>query len=130
MLTALNQSLCQQPKRTPFITCCVAIIDLDKKQMQWSKAGHPEIYHYCTHKDAVDELTADSYPLGVSQKSDYSDETVHLHAGDLLIFYTDGLPEAANPSGEDIRLQSTRKEYPPRCTRWPLIDGRHQSNGR
>ena len=99
MLTALNQSLCQQPKRTPFITCCIAIIDLDEKQMQWSKAGHPEIYHYCTHKDAVEELTAESYPLGVSQKSDYSDETVHLHEGDLLILYTDGLPEAANPSG-------------------------------
>ena len=99
MLTALNQSLCQQPKRTPFITCCVAIIDLDEKQMQWSKAGHPEIYHYCTHKDTVEELTAESYPLGVSQKSDYTDETVNLHEGDMLIFYTDGLPEAANPSG-------------------------------
>lgn len=99
MLTALNQSLCQQPKRTPFITCCIAIIDLDKKQMQWSKAGHPEIYHYCTGTDTVEELTAESYPLGVSQKSDYSDETVYLHEGDLLIFYTDGLPEASNPNG-------------------------------
>ena len=99
MLTALNQSLCQQPKRTPFITCCVAIIDLDKKEMRWSKAGHPEIYHCCTHENTVEELTAESYPLGVSQKSDYSDETVHLHEGDMLIFYTDGLPEAANPSG-------------------------------
>ena len=99
MLTALNQSLCQQPKRTPFITCCIAIIDLDKKQMQWSKAGHPEIYHYCTRTDTVKELTAESYPLGVSQKSDYSDETVYLHEGDLLIFYTDGLPEASNPNG-------------------------------
>lgn len=99
MLTALNQSLCQQPKRTPFITCCIAIIDLAEKQVQWSKAGHPEIYHYCRDTDTVEELTAESYPLGVSQKSDYSDETVHLHEGDLLIFYTDGLPEAVNPGG-------------------------------
>ena len=99
MLTALNQSLCQQPKRTPFITCCIAIIDLDEKQVQWSKAGHPEIYHYCRDTDTVEELTAESYPLGVSQKSDYSDETVHLQEGDLLIFYTDGLPEAVNPGG-------------------------------
>ena len=99
ILTALNQSLCQQPKRTPFITCCIAIIDLDEKQMQWSKAGHPEIYHCCTHDNAVEELTAESYPLGVSRKSDYSNETVRLHEGDMLIFYTDGLPEAANPSG-------------------------------
>lgn len=99
MLTALNQSLCQQPKRTPFITCCIAIIDLDGKQMQWSKAGHPEIYHYHRSTDTVNELTAENYPLGVSQKSDYTDEMLDLHEGDLLIFYTDGLPEAVNPSG-------------------------------
>ncbi len=99
MLSALNQSLCQQPKRTPFITCCVAIIDLDEKQMQWSKAGHPEIYHYQKDADTVNELASESYPLGVSRKSEYTDETLALSEGDLLIFYTDGLPEAINPSG-------------------------------
>ena len=98
MLSALNQSLCQQPKRTPFITCCVAIIDLDEKQMQWSKAGHPEIYHYHKSTDTIDELASENYPLGVSQKADYTDETVTLSAGDSLIFYTDGLPEATNTS--------------------------------
>ena len=98
MLSALNQSLCQQPKRTPFITCCVAIIDLDEKQMQWSKAGHPEIYHYHKSTDTIDELASENYPLGVSQKADYTDETVTLSDGDSLIFYTDGLPEATNTS--------------------------------
>ena len=98
MLSALNQSLCQPPKRTPFITCCVAIIDLDEKQMQWSKAGHPEIYHYHKSTDTVNELASETYPLGVSQKADYTDETVTLSDGDSLIFYTDGLPEAANTS--------------------------------
>ena len=99
MLSALNQPLCQEPKRTPFITCCVAIIDLDEKQMQWSKAGHPEIYHYQKGADTVNELAAESYPLGVSQKAKYIDETLSLSEGDLLFFYTDGLPEAINPGG-------------------------------
>ena len=99
MLSALNRSLCQRPKRTPFITCCVAIIDLDEKRVWWSKAGHPEIYHYKKSTDTVNELALDSYPLGVSQKAAYIDETFTLSDGDLLIFYTDGLPEAANPSG-------------------------------
>lgn len=99
MLTALNQSLCQQPKRTPFITCCVAIIDLDEKRLQWSKAGHPEIYHYQPDTDTANELASESYPLGVSLKATYTDETLSLSEGDLLIFYTDGLPEAINPSG-------------------------------
>ena len=83
MLSALNLSLCQQPKRTPFITCCVAVIDLDEKQMQWSKAGHPDIYHYQKDTDTVNELVAENYPLGVSQKANYTDETVTLSEGDL-----------------------------------------------
>ena len=99
MLTALNQSLCQQPKRTPFITCCVAIIDLDQNQVQWSKAGHPEIYHYHRDTETTDELTSESYPLGVSLKATYTDEVLSLSKDDLLIFYTDGLPEAINPGG-------------------------------
>lgn len=99
MLTALNQSLCQQPKRTPFITCCVAIIDLDENQLQWSKAGHPEIFHYQPDTKTATELASESYPLGVSLKAAYTDETLSLSEGDLLIFYTDGLPEAINPGG-------------------------------
>ena len=99
MLTALNRSLCQQPKRTPFITCCVAIIDLDENQLQWSKAGHPEIFHYQPDTKTATELASESYPLGVSLKATYTDETLSLSEGDLLIFYTDGLPEAINPGG-------------------------------
>ncbi len=102
MLSALNQSLCQQPKRTPFITCCIGIVDLEEKQMQWSKAGHPDIYHYQRDTDTINELVAESYPLGVSQKGKYIDETVALSEGDLLIFYTDGLPEATNPNSGRI----------------------------
>lgn len=99
MLTALNNSLSQQPKRTPFITCCIAIVDLEEREVRWSKAGHPGIYHYHKDTNTIGELTSESYPLGVSQKSQYMDETFNLSDGDLLFFYTDGLPEATNTSG-------------------------------
>ena len=99
MLSALNNSLCHQPKRTPFITCCIAIVDLDTKKVRWSKAGHPGIYHYQSSTDTAEELASETYPLGVSQKAEYIDETFSLSEGDLLFFYTDGLPEATNTGG-------------------------------
>ena len=99
MLSALNNSLCHQPKRTPFITCCIAIVDLDTKEVRWSKAGHPGIYHYQSNTDTAEELASETYPLGVSQKAEYIDETFSLSEGDLLFFYTDGLPEATNTGG-------------------------------
>ena len=99
MLSALNNSLCHQPKRTPFITCCIAIVDLDTKEVRWSKAGHPGIYHYQSNTDTAEELASETYPLGVSQKAEYIDEAFRLSEGDLLFFYTDGLPEATNTGG-------------------------------
>ena len=72
MLGTLNEILCHRARRTPFITCCIGVIDLEQKTLVWSKAGHPEIYHYRKAVDAVIPLPMDSYPLGVSSKSRYT----------------------------------------------------------
>jgi sigma-B regulation protein RsbU (phosphoserine phosphatase) len=42
----------------------------------------------------------DSYPLGISSKTRYTDGTVELSLGDTLIFHTDGLVEACNRQEE------------------------------
>ncbi|MCH8291610.1 SpoIIE family protein phosphatase [Candidatus Poribacteria bacterium] len=100
MLDTLNEVLCRRLRRTPFITCCIGVIDLVHKTLVWSKAGHPGIYHYHSHEDTVVELTMDSYPLGVSSKSRYTTRETGLSVGDLLVFYTDGLVEACNEQEE------------------------------
>ncbi len=41
-----------------------------------------------------------SLPLGLVASADYSETTLHLNAGDQLCFYTDGLLEARNETGE------------------------------
>jgi sigma-B regulation protein RsbU (phosphoserine phosphatase) len=47
------------------------------------------------------------------QEAEYKEKTVQLSAGDRLVFYTDGIVEAANPKGEffgfDRLLQVVRE---------------------
>ena len=57
MLHMLSKALCRRPKHTSFITCCIGAIDLVHKMLVWSKAGHPEIYHYRRQKDVVVEFS-------------------------------------------------------------------------
>ncbi len=43
---------------------------------------------------------AQTLPLGIMQHVDFADHTLRLSPGDQIIFYTDGITEAMNPSGE------------------------------
>lgn len=100
MLCTLNEILCRRLRRTPFITCCIGVIDLVAKTLVWSKAGHPEIYHYRKQTAELVPLPMDSYPLGISPKSQYTDGAIELGIGDMLVFHTDGLAEACNQQEE------------------------------
>ena len=100
MLCTLNEILCRRLRRTPFITCCIGVFDLVAKTLVWSKAGHPEIYHYRKQTAELVSLPMDSYPLGISPKSHYTDDAIELGIGDMLVFHTDGLIEACNQQEE------------------------------
>ncbi|MGB9144709.1 MAG: PP2C family protein-serine/threonine phosphatase, partial [Acidobacteriaceae bacterium] len=47
-------------------------------------------------------------PLGMASEGDYATATVRLEAGDRLVLYTDGLPEARNAAGELFGFERVR----------------------
>jgi phosphoserine phosphatase RsbU/P len=46
--------------------------------------------------------------LGVFDKQQYKSETLHLEKGDVLFFYTDGLPEAHTPQPHRVEFGEAR----------------------
>ena len=55
------------------------------------------------------KLNGGGPPLGIFPRSQYQSNQVHLHVGDVLIAYTDGIVEALNPHQEEFgedRLRS------------------------
>jgi sigma-B regulation protein RsbU (phosphoserine phosphatase) len=51
-----------------------------------------------------EELRATGLPLGLLPVDDYGREERRLEPGDLVVLYTDGVTEAANPEGEEYGL--------------------------
>jgi serine phosphatase RsbU (regulator of sigma subunit) len=80
-----------------FATASVAVIDFRRSELELTNAGHPPTY--LLRDGAVEEILLPGNPLGALGDS-YGEATIDLVAGDVLVWLSDGLIEAADPSGE------------------------------
>ncbi len=91
-----------------FVTLQIGILDHTRRRITLVSAGHPPALLYrAAHHDVI-ELGAGAVPLGTRLESRLVEQTADLEPGDVLVFYTDGLPEAMDLRGEvfgDDRLR-------------------------
>lgn len=93
------------------MTCCVAIIDPRRAELRFVSCGHPAGYLCRAGTRAELELHAlvgRGNPVGSGLPTAPKVITRALLSGDLMCWYTDGLTETQDPSGEpfgDRRLQ-------------------------
>ena len=62
----------------------------------------------------MQRLEANGLPLGLFPVVEYERVEIVLGPGDLLLLYTDGITEAANPKGDEFgldRLQAVVQKY-------------------
>ena len=106
MLTGMSH-IFHQRLRTQFITAIYLCLDLEERSLRWASAGHPP--PLLLRRGEVRELAAGGPILGRFARRDYVEACTALEADDRLVVFSDGIPEAASPSGEpfgDDRLQA------------------------
>jgi serine phosphatase RsbU (regulator of sigma subunit) len=81
-----------------FATCFYAILDPKSGRLHYANAGHDPPYR--RHAGRATELWATGMPLGMMPGTRYEEHEVTLAPGEGLLFYSDGLVEAHNSSGE------------------------------
>ncbi|HVF58228.1 MAG TPA: PP2C family protein-serine/threonine phosphatase [Thermoanaerobaculia bacterium] len=87
------------PKRM-LVTLQVGIVDATERRVTVASAGHPPALHCAAATGEVTELGSSSLPLGTRLGAEPREQTVGLAPGDLLLFYSDGLPEVLDRHGE------------------------------
>ena len=98
--TLLNSALYRTGDRRAFMTLFYGVLELDSGRMDFVIAGHP-FPLVRRAGGAVEELGSGGLPLGLRREVDLHPLTVTLDPDDLLLLYTDGLPEAVDgPDGE------------------------------
>lgn len=97
------------------MTCAAAILDPARREIRFVSCGHPAPY-VCRATDKASELHAlvgRGNPLGAKPPGPVRVQHRPLAAGDLVVWYTDGVVEAQDPTGApfgDRRLQHLLKK--------------------
>jgi sigma-B regulation protein RsbU (phosphoserine phosphatase) len=100
VLQHVNRVLLKQSQGEIFITLVYGILDLGTGDFTFSAGGHPPIYSSSSRRGGRFLREPAGMMLGVLEDVEYSDGHERLEPGDSLIFYTDGVTEAENASGE------------------------------
>lgn len=83
-----------------FATALVARFDPENAAVWFASAGHTDTCHWHTPSQTARQFHSTTLPLGLFPNRSRAEHSLFLEAGDLLIFYSDGLTEALNPAGE------------------------------
>jgi sigma-B regulation protein RsbU (phosphoserine phosphatase) len=83
-----------------FATLCYARLDLEHHRLVLVDCGHTRTIHFRRRTQRCEFLQGDNLPLGVSEQEVYRQVVFPLEAGDVVVFYSDGVTEARNATGE------------------------------
>jgi phosphoserine phosphatase RsbU/P len=100
-ISAVNKYLAENIPPNRFVTLFYAELDPESGALSFLNAGHnpPLIVHAA---GTVEQLASGGLPLGIRANADYREGRTHLQLGDVLVIYSDGVTEAASPSGEEF----------------------------
>ncbi|MCF7974886.1 MAG: SpoIIE family protein phosphatase [Phycisphaerae bacterium] len=93
-IAKFNRMACQECHVGEFITLFYAILDCTTKTMTYASCGHEPTL--LLRDGEFKDLATGGLVLGVIPEARYDIETIALHDGDCLVFYTDGLIDAVN----------------------------------
>jgi phosphoserine phosphatase RsbU/P len=94
----LNKTACEECRAGEFISLFYGVIDTEKRTITYCNCGH-EPPALIRNRRIID-LNKGGLVLGVLPGAEYQSETVQLNENDCLLFYTDGLIDAANFDGD------------------------------
>lgn len=100
VMSALNETLLEVSQDNQFMTLVFAEIGLESGELNYSNAGHHYPFHYRASTGEITELESTGLPLGMFPRPPGPFRRRPLGVGDILVFYSDGLVEAARADEE------------------------------
>ena len=101
LCTQLNHLMCDNTPINKFISFCYGLLDIRRRVLHFTNAGHnPPLL--VRSNGQVSRLAMGGRVLGALTDSSYEQQEIELSSGDRLLFFTDGVTEARDASGEEF----------------------------
>lgn len=106
-LCLLNSEMVHAMRSDMFITIIYLVIDPKSGEAKFARAGHePPLLARADSDEAAQPLKSSGMALGMVSEELFDevmeDASFKMNSGDVLVLYTDGLTEAANPEGGEF----------------------------
>ena len=95
---AMDRDIEANSPRGLYATLFVGILDPTSKRLRYVNAGHNP--QFALRSGSLERLSSTGTPIGLLPGRGYTQREVQLASGDFLFFYTDGVVEAEDESGE------------------------------
>lgn len=101
-LTHVNQLVCDDSHDGMFVTLFYAQISSMDGVVTYVNAGHNPPFLLRASSSEPELLMRTGMALGVDPSVLFTQRTVALEAGDFILFYTDGVPDALDDAGQEF----------------------------
>jgi sigma-B regulation protein RsbU (phosphoserine phosphatase) len=85
-----------------YVTLLLAELDAQERKLRYVNCGHNPALLFRAQTGEVTRLNSSCAPIGISPENSCELASADLAPGDVLVFYTDGVTEAENQSGEEL----------------------------
>ncbi len=107
-LNRVNQLLCGKSLPYQFVTLFLFLLN-QSGTGEFISAGHNPAWVFRALTGKIEWLVSDHCVLGLFDHASYQSRAFHLCKGDILVVYSDGLPDAQNERGEMLGEESLLK---------------------
>ncbi len=104
LLEIMNDAIYQSARRKFVMTCFASIVDPRTRTITYANAGHnfPYLFRQSDQRGEFGSLMIRGNRLGDIKESKYEAKQTELLPGDILVWYTDGIVECENETGEEF----------------------------
>lgn len=100
VLADLNRTILEEAfGQGIFVSMTYLVLDLDDGVMRYANAGHPPML-LRREGGVIERLRQPAPVLGVNPDVAYAEDVHTLNSGDVLLLYSDGIPETQSVSGQ------------------------------
>jgi putative ABC transport system permease protein len=121
LVARMNTFVYRSTPASKYATFFYAQLDEQRRQLRYVNAGHNAPYLFRAGRQSsadgassdIEQLSVGGTVVGMFPEVRYEEATVELYRGDVLLAFTDGVPEAHNPENEEFgeaRLQQLLRQ--------------------
>jgi serine phosphatase RsbU (regulator of sigma subunit) len=100
MMTQVNHPLYLKTDKKMFTALCLVSLDINTKEFVFTNAGLSEPLLKSQNSTVYMESVGPRLPLGSFKHNVYQETKIILKPQDVVVLFTDGIPEARNNAGE------------------------------